>query len=167
MVELLVTNLPIILCVLCGMALITLEVMLPGFGVPGISGIVLLVVGIALTISAHGMLAGLGVLIMVIAILAIVISIALKSAANGKLSKSKLILNDTAIDQDKEQVQQEDLRELIGREGKTGTVLRPAGIAEFDGVRLNVVTEGEFIDKDKAVAIVSVEGSRIVVRACA
>ena len=56
---------------------------------------------------------------------------------------------------------------LVGRRGLTSSVLRPAGIADFDGVRLNVVTEGGFIEKDVSVEIVRVEGTRIVVRTAA
>lgn len=54
--------------------------------------------------------------------------------------------------------------ELIGLEGKTITPLRPSGTANFDTERLDVVSEGRFIQIDQAVKIVKVEGSRIVVR---
>lgn len=54
--------------------------------------------------------------------------------------------------------------ELIGRVAKTSTVLRPSGAAELDGERIDVVTEGSYIDKGKSVIIVKVEGSRVVVR---
>ena len=40
-------------------------------------------------------------------------------------------------------------------------------MAEFDGVRLNVVSEGEFIQSGTRVQIVRVEGSRILVRTIA
>lgn len=163
MVDFLATNLPILLCLLAGMALVTLEALLPGFGIPGISGIILLVVGIGITITQHGMLVGLGVLIIIIAILALVISIALKSVARGKLSKSGLVLKDTVVDAQQEEAEA-DMQTFVGHVGRTSTVLRPAGIADFDGVRFNVVTEGEFVEKDEEVTIIRVEGSRIVVR---
>ena len=56
-----------------------------------------------------------------------------------------------------------DLNYFIGREGVTHTALRPAGIGEFDGVKLNVVSDGEFIGKDKPIRVLSVKGNRIVV----
>ena len=52
---------------------------------------------------------------------------------------------------------------FLGREGETTTVLRPTGMAEFDGVKLNVLSEGEFIPAGVKVRIVRVEGSRILV----
>ncbi|WP_199689937.1 MULTISPECIES: nodulation protein NfeD [Clostridia] len=54
--------------------------------------------------------------------------------------------------------------ELIGLEGITVTPLRPAGTAVFDQERLDVISEGRFIDENEKVKIVKVEGVRIVVR---
>ena len=58
----------------------------------------------------------------------------------------------------------EDMQVLIGKKGRASSVLRPAGIGDFDGVRLNVVTEGGFIERDLPIEIVSVDGTRIVVK---
>ena len=53
---------------------------------------------------------------------------------------------------------------FLGKEGVVLSTLRPAGIAEFDGVRLNVVSDGEYIRKNAQVRIDKVEGARIVVK---
>ena len=45
----------------------------------------------------------------------------------------------------------------------THTALRPAGIGEFDGVKLNVVSDGEFIAQGRRVRVQKVAGNRIVV----
>ena len=60
----------------------------------------------------------------------------------------------------------EDLSALLGPTGKTLTVLRPAGMAELGGRKVDVVTRGEFLDKDSFVEVVEAAGGRIVVRAC-
>jgi membrane-bound serine protease (ClpP class) len=52
---------------------------------------------------------------------------------------------------------------FLGRTGHAVTVLRPSGAAEIDGVRLDVVTEGEFLDPGTPVIVIRVEGGRIVV----
>jgi membrane-bound serine protease (ClpP class) len=52
---------------------------------------------------------------------------------------------------------------LVGRTAAAATVLRPAGVVEIDGERLDVVTNGEFVEAGRAVRIVAVEGNRIVV----
>lgn len=166
MLEFIAANLPILICFLIGIGLMVLEAFMPGFGLPGISGIILEVVAVVLTWMNHGPVAALGMTLIILSILAIAISMSLRSAANGKLSRSKLVLNDTESNEAGYR-STEDLDVFLGREGVTTTVLRPTGMAEFDGVRLNVVSEGEFIQSGTRVQIVRVEGSRILVRTIA
>ena len=163
MLEFIAANLPILICFLIGIGLMVLEAFMPGFGLPGISGIILEVVAVALTWMNHGPVAALGMTLIILSILAIAISMSLRSAANGKLSRSKLVLTDTESNEAGYR-STEDLEVFLGKEGVTTTVLRPTGMAEFDGVRLNVVSEGEFIQSGTQVQIVRVEGSRILVR---
>ena len=163
MLEFIAANLPILICFVIGIGLMVLEAFMPGFGLPGISGIILEVVAVVLTWMNHGPVAALGMTLIILSILAIAISMSLRSAANGKLSRSKLVLNDTESNEEGYR-STEDLEVFLGKEGVTTTVLRPTGMAEFDGVRLNVVSEGEFIQSGTQVQIVRVEGSRILVR---
>jgi len=51
-----------------------------------------------------------------------------------------------------------------GQRGVTLSSLRPAGMARFDGKRVDVVTEGELIDPQRPVQVIAVEGNRIVVK---
>jgi membrane-bound serine protease (ClpP class) len=48
-------------------------------------------------------------------------------------------------------------------EGQTATPLRPTGVAIFNGQRTDVLTNGEPVDRDAAIRVVSVEGNRVVV----
>lgn len=153
------TNLPLVLCLLIGVGLLVVEVFVPGFGLPGISGIVLLVVGVALTWNTYGPVAGLAVTLISLALAGIAISVSIKSAATGKLSKSALILNEVTAP-----VEHEEAEALADKEGVTVTVLNPVGIAEFDGVRLNVVSEGSYLEKGAKVRVQQVEGNKIIVR---
>ena len=88
-----IENLPMVFSLLMGMGLIVLEVFLPGFGLPGISGIALVGVGTVLAAYHFGMLTAVGILLVIIAILAFLISWVLRSAAKGNMNKSKLFLN--------------------------------------------------------------------------
>jgi len=54
--------------------------------------------------------------------------------------------------------------ELVGREGVTLTPLRPAGMAQIDGRKIDVVTLGDFIEKDVPIRVVDNSGNRVVVR---
>jgi membrane-bound serine protease (ClpP class) len=52
----------------------------------------------------------------------------------------------------------------IGAQGVTLTPLRPAGTGLFQGKRLDIMSEGEYVSANMPVTIVQVEGNRIVVR---
>jgi membrane-bound serine protease (ClpP class) len=58
-----------------------------------------------------------------------------------------------------------DRPELLNGTGTALTQLRPSGVAQINGQRVDVVTEGGLIERGTAVKVVFVEGSRIVVRA--
>ena len=163
MMELIAVNMPILVCFFVGVGLLVLEAFMPGFGIAGVSGIVVETVAVVLTWINHGPVAALGMLLIILSMVAIAISMSLRSATNGRLSKSRLILRETESNEAGYR-STEDMEVFMGREGQTTTVLRPSGIAEFDGVRLNVVSEGEFIPSGTAVRVVRIEGSRILVR---
>ena len=156
---LLLANIPALILMLMGVVLLVVEMYIPGFGVPGITGVALLVIGFVVLGPTLGQ--GLLLFIILAAILCIALSICLYSASKGRLGKSKLVLKDVAVVEDI--AESNDLNYFIGREGIAHTALRPAGIGEFDGVKLNVVSDGEFIAQGKRVKVLSVEGNRIVV----
>lgn len=162
--EFVVNNLPIILSVVIGIGLLIVEMFMPGFGIPGISGIVLLVLSVVFTWVEYGMMAGLGMAFVVLAIVGLAIYLSLRSASKGKLSRSPLILKG-ALNREEGYIAQEESSRYLGKVGSAMTVLRPAGIAEFDGQRLNVVTAGEFIQRGQSVVVKEVEGARILVEA--
>ena len=154
----LMANLPILLCLMLGAALMIVEVFLPGFGLPGVSGIVLIGAGTVIIWLKAGALTALATLLVVIAVLAVLISYMMRRATEGG-AHARIFLRE------KEELRSgEDMQVLLGKQGRTTSVLRPAGIGDFDGVRLNVVTEGSFIERDRPIEIVNVDGARIVVR---
>jgi membrane-bound ClpP family serine protease len=57
-----------------------------------------------------------------------------------------------------------ELEVLKGRLGKALSPLRPSGVAEFDGKRVDVITEGFMVEPGQWVRCVEVKGSRVVVR---
>ena len=163
MLDLLMQNLPILLCLVFGLGLLVVEVFMPGFGLPGISGIVLEIAAIVITYIRHGGLTALCMSLFVIASIAVAITLALRSVNKGKLSQSAIVLNETANAEDG-YVTNPNMEAYLGREGVTTTVLRPSGMAEFDGVKVNVVADGEYIPKGETVRVDQVEGARVVVR---
>lgn len=158
MITNLMADVPILLCLMLGAALMIVEVFLPGFGLPGVSGIVLIGAGTVIIWLKAGALTALATLLVVIAVLAVLISYMMRRATEGG-AHARIFLRE------KEELRSgEDMQVLLGKQGRTTSVLRPAGIGDFDGVRLNVVTEGSFIERDRPIEIVNVDGARIVVR---
>ena len=58
----------------------------------------------------------------------------------------------------------EGLAKLAGKQGVSVTVLRPAGIVEIEGHKVDVVTEGDMIEAGVSVEVLKVDGNRVVVR---
>ncbi|ELK4506303.1 TPA: serine protease [Staphylococcus pseudintermedius] len=57
-----------------------------------------------------------------------------------------------------------DRSHLVGEIAVSYTDLRPSGIIILNNERIDAVSEGSFISKDMKVAIIEVEGTRVVVR---
>jgi len=149
-----------IMCFTFGFIFVIVEMFHPGFGIPGILGALFLIAGVALT--ANSVIEVLVLLGIIIAILGVALNFVLKSVTKGRLSKI-LILHETQKKEDG-YIGAEDLEYFVGQEGVALTVLKPSGIAEINGIKLDVVSEGDFISQNTKVKIIKVEGRRIVVR---
>ena len=55
------------------------------------------------------------------------------------------------------------LEDYVGKTGVASTKLRPAGTALIESTRVDVVTTGDFIEKETEIVVVRVDGNRIVV----
>jgi membrane-bound serine protease (ClpP class) len=56
------------------------------------------------------------------------------------------------------------LKEMLGADGVVLTPLRPVGMCDFSGQRVECVAEGGYIDKDKKVKVIHVEATQLTVR---
>lgn len=145
-----------------GGLLMVLELVMPGFGVPGIAGILSLIGGVVIgsSILTSGQMAI--VIFLVFAVTVTMIVLLYRSATkNGKMSRN--IFLKTRSTKEEGYTSNKDFDDMIGKEGIATTILRPSGSADFDGVKLDVVADGQFIPKGAKVKIVKVEGFRILV----
>ncbi len=163
-------NIVEIILFILGAALLLLEIfVIPGFGLAGVGGIILMIAGIYLSLvgklkqvdpSSLSSAAGYLAFSLILTILGALIIIKLfpKSSIwrNISLAESQL--------RDKGYIASRDYRGYLGKEGKALSPLRPAGIGLFDGERLDVVSEGEFIEKDTPIVISHIDGYRLIVR---
>ena len=58
----------------------------------------------------------------------------------------------------------DELGEMLGAVGLVLTPLRPVGMCDFSGQRLECVAEGGYVDKDKEVKVINVESTQLTVR---
>lgn len=159
---------PVVVCLAVGLALLIVEIFQPGFGVFGVSGILLLVGGIILRAVFNqpedNVLAQVFIQILIISIIVILGFIFMVfSSKKGWLSRSAFIEKGTAVDTERSEGTA-DYRELNGKIGMATTDLRPIGKIALDGNTFDAQAESFFIKKGDGVKVVEVEGSKIVVR---
>lgn len=152
-------NLIMILCFVLGSGLVIAEAFMPGFGVAGISGIVLEIIAIRAVWRLYGMTASLLALLGVLVLIGLAVFLSYRSALNGRLSKSPLVLKNTET-----AAADSTAAQRVGQEGVVVTALRPAGFIEVGGERLSAASDGEFVEKGTAVTITGVEGDHFVIR---
>lgn len=154
-------SLNLVLLFAVGLILLFIEVfLLPGFGITGIGGLALILLSIFLAFDNFS--AGLAAISISLFISTIFILYGLKKLPRSKLW-NKLSLS-TSLTSEQGYLPRQARTDLLGRTGRTVTALRPSGTAEIDGERVDVVSEGTWIDADRPIIVTKVEGLRIVVR---
>jgi membrane-bound serine protease (ClpP class) len=146
-----------------GLLLILAEIfIIPGFGLVGIGGIAAILASIFLTFG--NIIQATYSILIALSISVIGFFLLIKYIPSTRTWR-KFVLS---TEQKKElgyTVGTRDLKRFIGKEGVAITPLRPSGIAEFSGRKLDVITQGEYIISNSKIKIISVEGNKIVVEA--
>lgn len=140
-----------------GFILLLVELITPGFGITGISGIILLIIGCYSAVK----------LSLFWGILTTLASILLVAGFFKLFSRSfiwKKIRLDSQESKEKGFSSSDDLSGLLNKNGVALTVLRPSGIALIDGRRVDVTAESIFIDKNKEIKVTAVEGNKVTVK---
>ncbi|MFA6470814.1 MAG: NfeD family protein [Candidatus Latescibacterota bacterium] len=149
------TTLTIALLVVCGFILLVIEVLLiPGFSIPGILGIGMIIYGVWRARVAYGFEGALVTMLLCAVGAVVLILFALKSRTVRSVGLEYDEKGHSSID---------DYTALVGKEGTALTKLRPAGIATIEGNRIDVVTDGEFIEANSPIRVAGIEGARIIV----
>lgn len=151
-----------------GFVAIAVEVfLLPGFGVAGILGAVL--IGASVVLAMLGTFPTSGDVVQALAVLgaSVFITLAIAFAWFRHLPNSRrfkgLIHQESSLSAEG-YVSALPRGELVGKQGVAITDLRPAGVATVDGERIDVVTEGEYIHASSPIEVMRAEGYRHVVR---
>lgn len=160
-----------ILLFVLGLVLLLAEIfIIPGFGVTGVSGIALILVSIFLALLGSDPFLDMKTVSMAI----IQLSVSLVAALTGIFLLAKFLPKSTAFSRlvlaetqtaDKGFVSFPSDTNLIGKTGIAYTTLRPGGTALIDDRKVDVVADSEYIEKDKKIKVIRVEGIKVVVTA--
>ena len=148
---------------LVGILLLLLELLvIPGFGVAGVSGIITVLASIILA-AGNSVQAAVS---LVIALGATVLLVGFLLRYLTKTQRWQWFILADRLDKEHGYIAPMDLQGLAGKEGVALTPLRPAGTAEIEGERYDVISEGSFIPAGTRLVVVRVEGARVLVRPC-
>lgn len=152
--------LPIAL-ILVGLALVVVEVTLvPGLNVVGVLGVLGAAAGVVLAFVEFGAAGGLGTLAATVLAAGGLAYILWESGAWDRFVLSDSLRRDAEADAS----EHESRARLVGRTGEAVTPLRPAGVAQVDGERVEVETEGAFVAAGSRVRVVALNRRRVIVR---
>ena len=142
--------------------------LIPGFGIAGLAGIVVILWGLYMLLLPDvpvsqeiydAAMTGLTIgLIGAIFALILLFRMMTKTKFWVKLTSPEIQSNEDGYNSSL------GLEYLIGEIGLATSDLRPSGWVLVNNTKIFVVTEGEFVDKDQQVKILSVDGNRVVVR---
>lgn len=146
--------------IIFGFILILIEIFLvPGFNIFGIFGFVMVVMGIVVAYSKLDSRIANFLLIFSIILSVLLIRMVVKSK-----SWKRMVLDANQKKTEGFHASADNLVSLLGKQGITLSKLRPAGVALVEEEKVDVVTEGNFIEENKPIKIILVEGNRVVVR---
>ncbi len=168
----LVESWEIVLFAIGVLLLITEVFVTPGFGLFGAAGLVLtfgalgaaLVGNVGLDFPGTSELSGAAATLASAVVLTIVLGVALGRYLPESTRFQRLVLG-TSLSVDEGYTSADTDDSLVGQRGSAVSPLRPAGAASIAGRRVDVVSDGGYIDAGDPVEVVRVRGARIEVRA--
>ena len=149
-----------ILLLILGFVLIGVEMVLPGFGAPGISGIVSLVAAVILIADTveQGLLMTTAIIVLAAIMLTVIMGL-----LSSKKVKTPIVLEAELKPADA-MLDSKDLEYLVGKVGKAATDLKPVGKGSFDGILLDVRSEGAYLEKGSSIRISRIHENTIIVQ---
>lgn len=146
--------------ILSGFVFLVLEVfVIPGFGVMGVLGLGAMGYASYIAYVKLSLLAGISVSALSLLLILFLIKVFPKTSLWKKMCLNKTMSKGAGYSSERE-----GYSDLLGKEGKTITLLRPVGTALINGRRVDVTAEIGTITENKNIKVVKVEGNRVVVK---
>jgi membrane-bound ClpP family serine protease len=151
----------IFLYVACA-ALIVAEVFIPSGGLLSICALACLAGGITIFFQ-HSTGAGLIGVVVAVFMVPALLALAYKMLPRTRFGR-QVILAPPVRQRGDAIADTPELGRLVGRTGRVLTTMRPVGMCDFDGRRVECVAEKGYLQKDKKVRVIRVEGTQVTVR---
>ena len=149
---------PIILQ-LVGVVVIIAEIILPSGGILSIAALGVFGYSLFIVFNEISMTIGFSFVVADLILIPVLVIVGLKLLARSPVTLRKTLSRKEGVSS-----QSSELESYVGTQGNAVTDLRPAGIAVINGKRLDVVTRGEYLEKDSAIIVTAVTGNQIIVR---
>ncbi len=146
-----------------GVLVLVSEIFIPSHGVLSVAGIGFLIAAIVRTFSYGGREAGIIAVFACLVFVPAFAFVAIKYWHLTPIGRRIAPPNPVATTSDSS-VPVDELSRLIGQTGRSVTLLRPAGICEFDGKRVSCVAEFGMIDAGVTVEGIRISGSNLAVQ---
>jgi len=143
-------------------ALLVAEVFIPSFGLLSLCSIACLVGGLTIFFRHSPTTGWIGTLVAVAMVPSLLLA-AYKVLPKTRFGK-RVILSPPVRDRGDAIMDTPELRQLIGREGRLLTTMRPVGMCEFDGRKVECVAEKGYVRRNNRVKVIRVEGTQVTVR---
>jgi membrane-bound ClpP family serine protease len=150
--------LPIILQ-LMGVVVVIAEVILPSGGMLSILAAGVFGYSLFIVFNDVSKSAGMAFVAADIILIPVLVVVGLKLLARSPATLRKTLSREEGVSS-----QPPELDSYLSAEGRAITDLRPAGMAFIDGKRVDVVTRGEYLDRDTEIRVTAVTGNQIIVR---
>ncbi len=151
----------IFLFVVCA-GLIVAEVFIPSAGLLTVCSLACLVGGILLFFR-HSATAGWVGIIVAIVMVPSLLAMAYRILPRTRFGK-RVILAPPVRQRGDAIADTPELTAMVGKVGRVLTTMRPVGMCDFDGQRLECVAERGYLQKDNKVKVIRVEGTQVTVR---
>ena len=150
--------LPVILQ-LVGVVVIIAEIILPSGGILSIVALGVFGYSLFFVFNEISMIIGFSFVAADLILIPVLVIVGLKLLARSPATLRKTLSRKEGVSS-----QSSELESYVGTQGNAVTDLRPAGIAVINGKRVDVVTRGEYLEKDSAIIVTTVTGNQIIVR---
>lgn len=146
-----------------GLLLLAAELFLPTAGILGVLGTAAVITGVTIAFQ-YSSTQGVVAMIVVVVLVPSVGPLLMAYVPRTPLGRRFFLATPSEDDTIASMPVNLELEQLRGRYGKTLSPLRPSGVADFDGRRVDVMSEGTLVEAGRWVKVMEVKASRVVVR---